>query len=473
MSASGYTIYDISDPSTEITTIEKEWRILKKNISLSNTSAKTYTYDGTTRCLSYSIPSKYQNMFTTSEPVYATDAGTYYYYINWDDTTNFTVNSNSTGQIALKMTIKPATITLPSVTTLQYTGGSQKLMDFSLDYSIEQVDDEIVVRNTSTTAAVLKYSGTLEGTEIGNYSATLTLLDTYNYKFSPSGDVQTINWEISKYVIELPTQTLFNYNGSTKTLMDLSGVVPNSITTTGDVSAHAMGDYTFTITIDDTDHYILSDNSTYASINWYIKTIIDLPFGSVFNYDGKAHSIMDISELTGHITTSGTVSATEIGDYTFTITVTDNNYMLSDGTMSATINWSIESGYRLKLVTINSQQAYNMSTGEYVSFNGIVSYVDNGTTTQVWYEETNYYELTVQKLNASTGEWEDTDIQVQVVGGNCNDATINNNILREWGSNAGSKKFTAKMFATYEKEDHTTRTLTFDYTIKQTWAGPF
>ena len=113
---------------------------------------------------------------------------------------------------------------------------------------------------------------TLEGdvteTNIGTYTATVTLNDTANYEWADgTTEPLSLNWSIVKIQIAKPALTAnqFTFNESQHTVT-ISPINDDLYTLGGQTTGTAIGNYTATVTlIVDTDIYVWADGTTVPS----------------------------------------------------------------------------------------------------------------------------------------------------------------------------------------------------------------
>ena len=200
-------------------------------------------------------------------------------------------------------------------------------------------------------------SGTTSATNIGTYTANVTLKDKANSTWSDgtTGDV-VITWYIIKASVNKPTvaTTAFTYNGSTQGVNIPSNA---AYTVTGTTSATDAGSYTAIVALKDKVNYQWSDGTTGdATFSWSISAIgVEKPTIATtsFTYNGNPQGV-SIPENTAY-TISGVASATNAGNYTATVALKDKaNYQWNDGsTTDVSVNWSI------------SKASYDMGTAKW------------------------------------------------------------------------------------------------------------
>ena len=213
-------------------------------------------------------------------------------------------------------------VTIPTGSTLTYNTTSQTGVASSAGYS---------------------RSGTYSATNAGDYSATVSLSESYfSWSDGTTGN-KSISWSIAKRNVSdcdiTLSQTSYTYDGTAKkptvTVKIGSVVVPSENYTVTYSNNTNAGTATVTITATSSGNLTGSDTVQFT-INR--KTInVPTPSGSLV-YNGSVQT--GVSSGTGY-TRSGTYEATNAGTYTATVILT-SNYMWSDGSTSAkNISWSI------------------------------------------------------------------------------------------------------------------------------------
>ena len=266
----------------------------------------------------------------------ATDAGTH-------TLTVIGINDYS-GAIAVNWSIAKASLPKPTAsgTALTYDGTPQSPTLTGFD------------GNT------MSQSGDLEKTNAGSYSMTVSLNDTTNAEWSDgSTSAIQVPWSIAKRSFEKPTITsgAFTYNGSAKTPDVSSAFDSANMTKGGDTSKTNAGNYTLTISLNDTDNNQWSDGSTAAlSLSWTIN---------------KASGSISVSPATLNISgtagATGTAAITKTGDGAVTVessatgvataSISGNNVVVSavnDGTATITVRMAAGDNYKAASCTLTA-----------------------------------------------------------------------------------------------------------------------
>lgn len=122
-------------------------------------------------------------------------------------------------------------------------------------------------------SSIMTIGGNTSGANAGTYSATFSLKDKVNYRWSDgSTSDKSVNWSIGKASVAIPTanSTSFTYNGSAATL-SLSNYDSALVSASG-ISATNAGNYTATFALKDSNNYQWSDGTTAnKTIAWVIN----------------------------------------------------------------------------------------------------------------------------------------------------------------------------------------------------------
>lgn len=257
------------------------------------TIAGTYTYDGTEQTANIV---NYNENFMTRTGIYkATNAGTYQvtFTLTHEDSA---WADGSSDPITLSWTINKKALTKPTVSgTYTYNGQTQTL-------ALSGFDSNTMVKG-----------GTYSAINAGNYTATINLANTNNYKWSNSEDGNPINlpWTINKKILTPPTvtsSTSYTYDGTQRTL-SFSGFDSNTMSKSGTHSATDAGEYTAWIDIIQPNNYEWSTVITeYVTYHWKIN-----PATGWVKVDGKTNYNMGAIDSGAKATITG--SSTYWGDY--------------------------------------------------------------------------------------------------------------------------------------------------------------
>ena len=190
-------------------------------------------------------------------------------------------------------------------------------------------------------------SGDLSKKDVGNYKATVKLVDKANYQWKAAGNSNdlTINWEITPMEVEKPVVavTSFDYDGQEKAL-----VIDNakgSFDIEGDKATNA-GDYEATVRLANAN-LVWKDtngNKDPIVIEWKINPQkINKPTSQSveFTYDGTEKTFT--LPQGQYLSFAGDVKATNAGDYVVVIMLKNGNFVWSDGTDGViSVTWRIK-----------------------------------------------------------------------------------------------------------------------------------
>ncbi len=243
-------------------------------------------------------------------------------------------------------------VTLIDENNTQWTDGGDRIAN--IDYVVAKKAVQRVVYQPATftySGAEITYmpvSDTFlyvitnnKKTVVGNYTATIQLKYTENYKWSDD-NVQATNaaWSIVPQAVEKPTLAKNNkYLGYEQT-----AAIPEDAryAVSGNKATNA-GTYTATISLVDTNNYIWSDSTTVSfSITWQIlKATVEKPnAGSNLIYNGITQKYI-LTENDAYTISGNT--AKDGGNYTAVVSlINTNNFEWSDGTIgNLSYNWKI------------------------------------------------------------------------------------------------------------------------------------
>ena len=235
-------------------------------------------------------------------------------------------NAQTAADAALKKITEIASSinTVPTQSgTLSYTGSAQSPTWNSYDPN------------------VLTIGGTTSGTNAGNYSATFTPKQGYQWADGTT-TAKTVTWTINRATVAVPSQSgSLAYNGSSRT-PTWSGYDTNKMSIGGNTSGTNAGTYAATFT--PKSNYQWPDGSTGAkSVNWTISRAA----GSLSL--GTTSLSLDVSGLTGNIAVTragdGAISASSSNTAVATASVSGTNVVVTGKKAgTATITVSVAQG---------------------------------------------------------------------------------------------------------------------------------
>ncbi|MGM9971409.1 MAG: carbohydrate-binding domain-containing protein [Anaeroplasmataceae bacterium] len=301
------------------------------------------------------------NLSWTNEEIVVTEAGTYYATFTPIDSTNYNIITN----IEINLSIVNNLVDIPTLSTSFDYDGTEKTISIT---NISNFNSEKMM--------IVEGDSSLSATNAGTYSIVVSLLDTTNYAWSDgTTSNKIISWTISPIKVSEPivTNTNFTYDGTEKAVT--INYDSNYVTQTGTTSATDANTYTITFSLkDQTGNYVWESDNSYVNLSytWKInkKQIENVTAANTsFVYNGE-EQLLNISNYNSeYMTQTGSISATNVGNYTVTYSLNNTNevtnYAWTDGTIDdITISWEI-TPMTISIPTItNSALTY---TGEELS----------------------------------------------------------------------------------------------------------
>ena len=316
------------------TDITFNWSIAKLTLAkptISGTNA--FTYNGSSQGIT--VTGYDSNRMTKSGTTSSTNVGNYSVTYTLKDKSNTTWADGTTTDVTLSWSIAKAKLAKPALEggdTFTYNGSSQGITVTGYD------------TNTMT------QTGYITRINAGSYSAIYSLQDTDNYAWSDNSitDV-TINWSIAKAKLAKPALEggdAFTYNGEAQGIT-ITGFDSNTMTQTGSVTETNAGSYSATVSINNTNNYTWTDDTTTNLVfNWTINKIkLTKPTingSDSFTYKGSYQGLLFNDLDTNTMTVSGN-SHIDVDSYTTTIGLNDtDNYSWSDDSIAGLLFiWSI------------------------------------------------------------------------------------------------------------------------------------
>ena len=190
-----------------------------------------------------------------------------------------------------------------------------------------------------------------KATNAGDYTATVTLVDTANYTWSDGSTADMeIHWSIAKADVDV-SGVIFNDVTATYTGQAITAVVQNlpqllTVSYSYDGSnvepgvATATATFAFADEADSQNYNLPQQMTAQITINKVVVAKPATPQTTTFTYDG-AEKVLEI-EAGEHYTVTGN-TATNAGNYTATVALTDKAHCeWADGTTEdVTVSWKI------------------------------------------------------------------------------------------------------------------------------------
>ena len=391
--------------SNNATVTNGTWEIKKATIDKPTISNIEFTYDGNTHSPTITGYSSTYMSYGNPYDDQKINVGDYTITIQIKESiiSNYQWSDNTNSAIIFNWSIVPAEVTAPSVASeVDYTGEP-------ITPVISNIDNTLV--NTFCTSQI----------NPGDYSITFSLKDKNNYIWSTGGTTDIVlNWSIIAKIIEIAIPTVsplsFEYDGTVKEPV-ISSYSSYHITQTGITSATNAGDYEITFSLVNTMFMKWSDDTIADKvISWKIeKVVLGIPTVSGdYEYDTSSHDAQVSGYDDNTMTRSGTVTNTNVGDYTLTFNLKDsNNYKWSDGSAtSKTGTWKITK----KLLTIPSVSGTYTYDGTEKS--ATITNYDSTTMNQSGTESTTNtgtYTITFSLKSTDNYKWSDNTTSNKVI----------------------------------------------------------
>lgn len=297
-------------------------------------NAPSYVYNGKQRTF---IPSHYDSELMTLSGNIQTDVGNYVTRI--DLTSSALVNYRFDNAFVIyaeaAWSITPLKKYSPFLERTSYV------------YSGTPIN--AVVRNDNNSSSeFFTVTGATQATDVGEYTLTIAFIDN-NYYWSETDDSDPLvfSWKILPLIVTPPViyDLPFTYDGSSHLVITDTD---SSYILSGDLEWTNAGSYSVYANLVDDKNYVW-DNGTAETVtlNYSVakKTVVKPVLTTQFSYSGRAYSL-NLNGTSGY-TVSGTTRAVNVGNYTATISLSDeNNYVWSDGESAPlVVQWRISPIY--------------------------------------------------------------------------------------------------------------------------------
>ena len=231
----------------------------------------------------------------------------------------------------------------------------------------------------------IEVSGEKVESDIGVYEIILSLKDDVNYTWDDNTTTPKVEkWEITNgvcWAYENSQRKVFTYDGTEKKWMDERVLSNENIIVGGTTSATNVGVYEVVLELLDTDNYSWNDGTTAPkTIEWEIEPQVCWAYLSnqykvhVYNGEEQDWGGRVIGYDSDVVILGGDTTATDVGKYTVTLELINDNYVWADGTTEVkTLNWRIEP--RTCWAYIRPQKSIYEYTGKEIDFDfEIVNY---------------------------------------------------------------------------------------------------
>ena len=284
---------------------------------------------------------------------------------------NATIVANATGFYNKEYTINVSSdkkvVQEPSL--YRGSSGSTPIGNWAFDNTEKTVHAD--GEDFATYCEVVEEQSILSATEAGTYSVTVALKDP-DHTCWPNGTSGNINiqWVIAKRTIFIPylSQQEFTYDGNLHDVEVMDLDEDYAVLHDGTLKATSAGEYNvhFDLVYPDSTQWTDHTNTT-QTLTWRINAIaLTIPtlYRSSYSYNlDKSATVPELINFDeDYMVATGDLSATDVGDYTITVSLTNPNTKWSDGTTAPKeLNWEIT-----PLNPWGSSEGARLTVGEYV-----------------------------------------------------------------------------------------------------------
>ncbi len=278
-------------------------------------------------------------------------------------------------------------------------------------------------------------TATLSGTNLGLQTVTISLKNTgYSWADGTNTD-KTITWEIEKIKVLLPTfaSTYFAYTGNA-VIPSISNFDNGLATIGGDKIGVEIGEYVTTFTLNDPDHYQWENgHSRQIGIAWQIggentgydgsTASLEIPIllQNEYEYNPNLVNELEFENLYDAFMTA-TLSGTNVGEQTVTVSLKNSLYSWADGSNAAKTYTITITKAIVELPTLN-ELSYEWTgsaiTPDVVYDDTLISVTGNTSGTNIGsytitftLNDTEYYQWADETIEDKTIAWEITKIIV-------------------------------------------------------------
>lgn len=300
----------------------------------------------------------------------ASALGSYSVEYSLKDASNYVWSGGGTG------TVKIAWSIVANKLSADLSGGFEQAANLTYNGTSQ------TVTLTHTSATYHTITGT-SGTDAGDYTASIT--PVYGYEWAEGGsDTKTVGWKIDAVRVpvphfeEYPATSDFEYSGATINIVDsLYDYDSKYVQLSGNLAESEPGNYKITATLKNAAgkaNYIWNNSTINATapvdLDWSIrgKPVNEPTFGSSeveFTYSGAEKSVSVSGFQSTYMESTGTLTATDAGDYSITYTLKDTvatRWANTEGD-TVTLTWKI------KRKPLTAAQSDFKATGE-LYYNG-------------------------------------------------------------------------------------------------------
>lgn len=336
------SVLELIDPNnykwsnTDDKQITINWSIMHHvDVPFNNKTSNTFDYDGSEHNPVSSYDKDALDVTITGGDCVA--PGTYTATFKLKDKCAW--SDGTTGDKSFTWTINKASVPVP----VAYNGKTSFEYDGTKHCPTWNVADNSLVAISGNSSNIIK---------VGKYQTTFTLKDSENSAWSDgTTGVKTINWEITKAIIPIPTvvnngNTSFEYDG--KQHYPTWNVRDNKLVETSGANANRTnaGDYTTVFKLVDPVNSCWADGTTTdKQLDWKITVkLLTIPTVNRVSSSGfwtKTYTATFNNYNTSYMTVTGNSGNKSSGTATFSlIDKSGKNYKWADGkTTDKTVNW--------------------------------------------------------------------------------------------------------------------------------------
>ena len=397
----GFVHFVIANNTTNFETLTIGWAINRKSLTVTQStfSDVAYTYDGAAKANPFpNYDAAYHSINRVSNQNFNAhvNAGTYSHTISVNG--NYAWSDGSTGTKTAVITINPAKVTKPTAVQSEFVY-SGNAVNFLGSY----------VNNYDS--GTMNVSGATAATIPGDYTAAFALKNSSNYHWADDSVANVeLAWKVSPYPISRGNSdghaqaTALTWSGSEQTVT-ISNVDAEHTTVAGTVKATNAGSYTATLT--PKQYCTWYDGTTAAkTVTWAIApqkfakptcSSTETPYsGSEINWLTVGVSGYDSANMT----VTGTTAATNLGNYSFTITLQANRAWTDGSTGAVDFSWSVVANYLSGAANVSE---FYVSSPD-CDVDDSVYYVKGGQSIPVVGYDANYH-VAYNSLSNSASAW--------------------------------------------------------------------
>ncbi|MEE1085374.1 MAG: hypothetical protein UH850_16770 [Paludibacteraceae bacterium] len=300
------------DGSTDSKTYN--FTINKSRVEIPSADTSKFVFNGQQQ--TYGIA---ESEYYTADGINKTNAGDYEVTVSLNDSVNYEWTDSTVADKKFNFAISKAMVEIPSADTTKFTYNGAILV-----YAITPNINYEVTGNAQANA--------------GSHIVTVSLSDNNHVWADGTTEAKTFNFEISKSPVELPVavKDTFYYDGKVK-FFEVAENNRYTVDITNEM-ASAVGIYERTVSINDTENYMWTDNTSEPKKVIFVieEGKVKIPERKDFTYTGATISFVPENE--GY--TVENREAINAGEYNVKLTL-NPSYVWEDGSKD-TINLSVK-----------------------------------------------------------------------------------------------------------------------------------